>query len=315
MTAKDGWRAAVRGALLENLGLKLISLMFALGVYAFIHGAENFHRTIAVSVVSVMPPESANRQLMTQLPTEITVTVRGSRTQLDDLRADDLGTLQLDLRSARETRIDIDPSMFHVPVGLTVEQIYPSAIEVRWDDVNSRQIAVQIARTGELAAGLIVKGSIAVEPPVINARGPRSVVDVLQFARAAPFDVTGLGEGVHRRTLALDRPPNLVTYDADSVVATVEVTRELARLPLPNLKVEVVGVARATTKPPTVNVVITGPAEDVNAIEAEAIVPRVEPKAGGADTSKPGSAYLDVLVDAPPRVKVEVQPVRVFAKW
>ena len=87
MSAKDGLRDAIRGALLDNLGLKIISLLFALGVYAFIHGAENALRTIAVSIVSVMPPESANRQLMTQLPTEVVLTVRGSRTHLDDLRA------------------------------------------------------------------------------------------------------------------------------------------------------------------------------------------------------------------------------------
>lgn len=315
MTAKDGWRGAVRSALLENLGLKLISLMFALGVYAFIHGAENAQRTIAVSVVSVMPPENANRQLMTQIPTEVAVTLRGSRTHLDDLRSDDLGSLQLDLRSARETRIDLEPSMFHVPVGLTVQQIYPPTIEVRWDDVIERQIPVQIPRTGELAPGLVAKGATAADPPVIIARGPSSVIDVVQFARTAPFDVTGLIEGVHRRTLALDKPPKLATYNAESVVATIDVARELLRKPFPALKVEVVGVARATTKPSTVNVTVVGTVEDVNEISAEAIVPRVEPKAAGIDTSKPGSAYLDVLVDVPQRVRVEVQPPKVLVKW
>ena len=120
---------------------------------------------------------------------------------------------------------------------------------------------------------------------------------------------------MHRRTLALDKPPKLVTYDAENVVATVEVARELAKLPMNNLKVEVVGVARATTKPATVNVEIIGTAEDVGAIQADAIVPRVELKASGADTTKPGSAYLDVLVDVPPRVKVEVKPMKVLVKW
>ena len=108
VTAKDGWRGAVRTAVLENMSLKVLSLVCALGVYAFIHGAENVQRTMAVSVVSVMPPENANRQLLSPLPTEVAVTVQGSRTHLDDLRAEDLGSLQLDLRSGRETRIDLD---------------------------------------------------------------------------------------------------------------------------------------------------------------------------------------------------------------
>lgn len=316
MTVKDGFRGAIRSAVLDNLSLKAVSLLCALGVYAFINGAENVQRTMAVSVVSIMPPESANRQLLSPLPTEVAVTVQGSRTHLDDLRAEDLGSLQLDLRNGRETRVDLDPAMFHVPVGVTVQQIYPATLEVKWDDVIQRQIPVQIPRTGELKADLVITGAPAAQPPVVNARGPRTVVDVLQFARTSPFDMAGLLEGEHRRTLPLDKPPKLVTYDVENVVAIVEVTRELVTKPFTNLKVEVIGVARATTKPGFVTVSFTGTAEDVNAIQSEAIVPRVEPKAApNVDTLKPGSAYLDVLLDLPPRVKAEIQPPKVLVKW
>ena len=322
MTSKGAWREAVRAALLDNLGLKILSLFVAFGFYAFIHGAENAQRTFRVSVVSIMPPESANRQLMTQVPTEVAVTLRGSRTNnLDDLRADDLGSLQLDLRSGRDTRIDLDPSMFHVPPSLAVEQIYPSSIELRWDDVIVRQIPIQIARTGDPAPGFTVKGAPTVEPQFVNARGPRTVVDVMQFARAAPFDVTGLTEGHYRRPLALDKPPKLVTYDVESVAATVEIAREMITKRFEKMKVEVVGLPRATTQPAVVSVEIKGTAEDVNGLFSEAIIPRVEPKNANIDTSQPGSAFLDVLVELPkPKVegqppKLEVSPSKVLVKW
>jgi hypothetical protein len=304
----------LRSIAFENFGLKLISLVCALALYAFTHGAENAQRTLAVSVVSIMPPEAANRQLMVQIPNEVAVTVRGSRTQLDDLRADELGSVQLDLRSGREPRIDIDPSMFHVPAGLSVVQIYPASIDLRWDDVIARPIPVQIARTGDPAPGFTVKGTIAVDPLVVNARGPRSIVDVMQFARAAPFDVTGLTDGTYRRPLALDKPPKQVVYDVETATATVEIARELLKKELQNVKVEVVGVPRATTTPARVTVRITGAAEDINGLLPEAVVPRVEPKSAGVDTNVPGSAMLDVIVDVP-RAKVEVNPPKVLVKW
>ena len=78
-------------------------------------------------------------------------TLSGSRTTLDDLRADDLGTLQLDLRTGRVPYVELDASMFHVPEGLVAEQLYPPRIELRWDDVITRVIPVQVSRTGELA--------------------------------------------------------------------------------------------------------------------------------------------------------------------
>ena len=162
MTPKDGWREAIRGVVFDNFGLKALSLLAALGFYAFIHGAENARRTLSVPVVAIQPPETT-RQLMTQLPPEVAVTVRGSRTQLDDLRADDLGSLRLDL-SGHETRVDLAPSMFHVPPGVTVEQIYPSAIVLKWDEVVLRSIHVQVLRTGEPVHGLSVKGPTTVAP-------------------------------------------------------------------------------------------------------------------------------------------------------
>lgn len=306
-------RETLRSALLDNLGLKLISLAFALGLYAFIHGAENAQRGFSVSVVAFLPPESRGRQLMTQLPTAVDIKVRGSRTQLDDLRADDLGTLQLDLRNGTQTRLDLDPSMFHVPAGLTVVEIYPSTIELRWDDVIVRPIPVQVPRTGETAPGFVVKGTISVEPPFVNARGPRSIVDVMQVARTAPFDINGLTGGTHQRALALDRPPKLVTYDVDSVMATLEVGRELASRTF-DRKVEVIGMPRVQTQPPTVQVRITGTPEDVSAVNPEAILPRVEPRSANVDTSQPGSVLLDVVVEIP-RVTVEINPPKVLVKW
>jgi hypothetical protein len=314
MTANDSVRDNIRAALLDNLGLKILSLLCALGIYAFIHGAENAQRTFSVSIVTIMPPESANRQLMTQIPNEVKVTLRGSRTQLDDLRTDDLGTLQLNLRSGRETNMDLKPGMFRVPAGVEIEEIHPPSIELRWDDVVLRDIPVQIARTGEPAQSFAVKGVIVSEPKSVQARGPRSIVDVMQYARAAPFDVTGLTEGVYRRPLPLDKPPKLVTYDVESVIATVEIAREVAKKEFANLRVEVVGLPRAVTTPPTVKVRLVGSNDDVNAVSPESLVPRVEPKTAGVDLAKPGSAYLDVLLDVP-NVKVEINPPKVLVKW
>jgi hypothetical protein len=313
MTAKEGVREQVRSALFENLGIKLLSLLCAFGLYAFIHGPENAQRTFSVSVLSLMPPDAANRQLLTQLPTAVGVTLRGSRAQIDGLHAADVGTLLLDLRDGKKTEIELDAPMFDIPTGLSVEQIIPPTIRMRWDDVITRSIPVQVPHTGEPAAGLTLK-AIKVEPHDVEARGPRALIEVLQFAKTEPFDLTGLGEGSTRRPIPLDRPPNLVSYKLEGVSAVAEVTRKLTRRSVGKLKVEVVGATRATTNPPTVTVVVTGSPEDVERVSAESIVPRVEPKSAGLDLAKAGSANLPVLVEIA-RVKVEIEPASVIVKW
>ncbi len=318
MMGKDGIREQIRAAFFDNLGLKTLSVGVAIALYAFIHGADNDLRTLPVKVVAAMPPSSANRQLLTQLPNEVNITLRGSRTQLDALRTDDLGSIRLDLQSGRESTIDLDrdtiPSMINIPMGLAVEQVIPSPIIVRWDDVISRQIPVQVARAGDPAPGFQMKGAIVIDPPEVTAKGPRSVVDVMQFIRSAPFDVTALTEGTYRRPLPLEKPPNLVLFDHESVIAMVEIGRELVTKQFTKLKVEIIGAPRATTNPVTVTVIVTGTAADVSALLPEAIVPRVEPKTAGNDTSKPGSDNLPVLVELP-RVRATVEPPKVVVKW
>ncbi len=312
MSVTSGIRERARGWVVENFWLKLFSLVCSLALYAFIHGAESAQRTVEVDVVVLPPPQ--DRQLLTQLPTQVAVILHGPRTQLDALKRDDIGALQIDLRSGRGSRIDFDAGALHLPTGVSVEQMYPSFVETRWDDIVQKEVQIQASRTGEPNSGLTVKGSVLVEPAQVTVRGPKSTLNVMQLVRTTPYDVAGLSEGIHKRQLTLDRPPPLVTYDIDNVLATVEIARALVPKELTKLKVQIVGILRASAQPATVTVKITGTAEDVNAIDPDAVVPRVEPKAAGLDVTKPGNAYLDVLVDLP-KVTVEVIPTKVFVQW
>lgn len=306
-------REKVRAFFFDNFWLKLFSLLVALALYAFIHSAESAQRTVEVDLVVLPPPP--DRQLLSQLPTQVAVILKGPRTQLDALKRDEIGSLQIDLRSGRGSQVTLDAGTLKLPAGVSVLQMYPAFVETRWDDIVQKDVQVQVARTGEPASGLMVKGVVQVEPAQVTVRGPRSMLNVMQLVRTVPFDVSGLPEGTHRRQLALDRPPALMSYQADSVVATVEIARALVPRELPKLKVQVVGVVKATVQPATVTVRVLGTAEDVQEIDPDAIVARVEPRTGGFDITKPGNAYLDVLVDIPKAASVEVVPEKVYVQW
>lgn len=305
-------RAWLRAALTENVGSKLLALALSLGLYAFIHGAENAQRTFTVSIVALVPPAGGPRQLMTKVPTEVAVTLRGSRTQLDNIRGDELGTVQIDLQSAISERVEIRADMINVPAGLKIEQIYPSSIDLTWEDIVERRLPVQVSRTGEAAQGFSVRGTPIVEPAEVTVRGPRSQVETMTFARADAFDVNGLTEGTYKRPLGLDRPPEYCSFDRRSVMATLEIVQRLVTKEFSGLRVEVVGMPKAVTVPSTVTLKVEGPTEEVEGIVQESILARVEPK--DLDTSQPGSAMLDVLIEVP-RVKFSLMPRQVLVKW
>src|SRR5258708_1221949 len=194
--------------IVENIGLKLLSFAFALGLYAFIHGAQDTQRTIDADVVPTLPPRSIQRVVLTTLADHVSVTVRGPKTIVNDLKPENFDRFQLDLHTGKVDRIEFDPTATPVPPGVRAEHVEPPSISLRWEDEVFREIPVQAAITGQPAPGFVVKGAPYVEPAAVRALGPRSVVDVVQLARAEAFDVTGIAkEGSYDRALPLDPPP------------------------------------------------------------------------------------------------------------
>jgi len=304
---------------LKNIWLKLIALTFALGFYAFIHSERNAQRTLQVAVIANMPPPNAvpRMQLLTPIPETVTVTVTGPRQQLDTLRSEDLDPIQLNLsepQNVPDQRFDAS-QVTGLPPGVRVDRFIPASIEIRWEMVTTREVAVQAARTGEPTEDSEFE-SLKVGPAHIAATGPESAVHLLQHARAETFDVSGLGVGSHTRTLRLDPPPEGVTYNRDSVNVTVLFARRLKSRNF-DAKVEVVGLPRARTKPEKVQIRVEGPPELVDALQADAIVPLVQPPEGDdekLDFSKPGSATFPVQLDIP-NLSFQVTPPNVLVKW
>lgn len=304
--------ARLRDVFLQNLGLKVLAFVVALVLYAFSHGTQDAQRTFTVDVVAMLPSEEQKRILMTPLP-QVRVTVAGSRPLLDELRAEDFGPLQLDLRSGNLERLDLDPAMVRVPFGVQATQIDPPAISLQWEDEITRDIPIQASITGQPAPGFVVVGTPVTEPGSVQARGPRSLVEPIQFARADAFDVTNLSQaGTFTRTLAIDRPPARVTYDVQSVSAKVEIARETLTRRFVKVPVEVVGTHRASVSPKEVDVEVKGPPEVVNLLRPSQIVPVVE--LTGQNLSAPGSVLAPVKVELE-GVAAQVIPHKVTVRW
>src|ERR1700688_1980067 len=104
----------IKSSFTENLNLKVLSFAFALVLYSLVHSSQDAQRSVLVDLVVLLPPESANRVLSNQLPPQVRLTLRGQRAALDDLHADDIGNLQVDVHSGNEKRITLGTQMVHV---------------------------------------------------------------------------------------------------------------------------------------------------------------------------------------------------------
>src|SRR5580658_1048507 len=181
-----------RALFTENLNLKLVSFAFALVLYSLVHDAQDAQRVIDVGVTVRVPPDSANRILVSQSATKVRLTLRGSRAALDDIHTDDLGTLQVDAHAGTEKELNLDPEMVHaLPPGVRVEEIDPPMIDLQWEDEIVRDVPVEVSVVGSPANGYVVKGVPTADPRTVRVKGPKSEVLTLQHARAEAYDVTG----------------------------------------------------------------------------------------------------------------------------
>lgn len=309
----------LRDAVTENVGLKAIALGFAIGLFAFLYGQQDEQlRTIAVSVVVRPPSEGSNRELMTPTPASIHVTLRGPARAIDRLVQTGVPPIEIDLRSGHKRQVVFDRNMFQLPGELDLIIIDPPSLDLEWEDVVSRSIPVQASITGEPAAGFTVRGVPEVDPAQITVRGPKSVVEVMQFARLAPFDVSGLSEGLHRRRIAIDSPPSRAELlGPGSARVSVTIARRLSQVRFENRPVEVVGMPGAVSAPRRVNVVVFGPPEVVAALRADQVVPRADlTKVPGLNLSemRRGSTVLRLTVDLL-HADAEIQPPTVNVRW
>lgn len=305
---------AVRPIFTDNIGLKLFSLLCALIIYAFVHGTQEAQRTVAVDLVVLLPPTTANRALVTPLPTSVRVTVTGPRSLVDGLRPEDLGNFQVDLRTARSGRVQLEASMLQLPPGLSLSTVDPPALEIAWDDVVERDIPLHVPISGEPVGGSMVKGPPVPEPRTVHARGPKQVVEALQSVRTEAFDVSGLTDGTHQRTVAVETSPTRVTYDLPTVSATLEITRRLTEVVFRKVPVHVVGHPRAQAFPAHVDVRVVGPPEVVRELRSEQIVPRIDLKDVTVSLATPNSVALPLRFDIE-GCTVSIVPATVVVKW
>ena len=305
-------------ALTSNLSLKLLSLFVAFGLVAYTRGQlDETQRTIPVPVILRLPPESANRELMTQVPANIHVTLQGTTRAIDQLIQTGIPPVELDLRDGRRDTILFEEDMFSLPADVEVKIIDPPSLDLEWQDVISRTIPVQASRTGTPAEGYEVRDKLLVEPQQITVRGPASLVEVMQFARLAAFDVTGLTKGEYRRRIAIDDPPPRVNYlGPKSAMVTATVMRRQTEAKFQRLAVEVIGPPGAHATPRHVDVTVLGPPEVVSGLRAEQVAPRVDSASAGIDfkEEKHGSTTLKVKVELA-NAEAQAQPPTVAVNW
>jgi YbbR domain-containing protein len=259
---------------MENLGLKLFSLVVSVALFTAVHGSEAGQRSIYVPIVATLPPEAAGKILVGELPDKVKITLSGSRSVVNSINAVD--AVQIDL-SAAPRLYTFEPGVFGLPAGIEV-QPDPATLSLDWEPRLERKLGVRVQLAGATDPALELVGKPVVTPPRVLVKGPRTSVEGLRELPTDPVPLSGLPEGTHRiRVPLLSLPRQVLVVGAPEV--TVEVTLEPRREQrrLRRLTVAALGISGpATIRPEHVDVIVAAPEHTLDELDPEHIVPIVE---------------------------------------
>ena len=198
---------------LHNLGLKVLSLLLATGLWLAI--ARDPVAEVSIRVPIEFLHVGDNIEISSELIPEAQIRVRGPGRFIRQLRATDVHA-ELDLRDAKpgERTFDLTAQEIRRPQDVEVVQVVPSQVHLAFDTRLTREVEIHPRVTGTFIAGLQI-AKVEVDPERITITGPRHHVERVESATTDPVDASGTRS---RQTFTTN------VYVADPLVQVVQPT-------------------------------------------------------------------------------------------
>jgi YbbR domain-containing protein len=263
----------------DNFGLKLLSLAASVLLFSLVHSDVDAQRSIFLDVIALLPPTGSGKMLISELPAQVKVTLRGSRSRLSALSRDELSPIQMDLRGANTQPYYVfAPRTIPVGSAVQVAEITPSIVPLTWAVAGERRVPVHVQLEGELDKTLNLRGDeLDADPAYVTLRGPEHALKALNTVSTEPVSLLGLGLGEHRRRVPLEPLPEHVAYVEDTAVEVrVLIEPAMSERTLRRLEVAAIGEGNVALRPNHVEVTLRGPQNLIGELEPDVIVPYVE---------------------------------------
>jgi len=213
-----------RPFIFRNLGLKLLAIAIALGVWFALSGqrreriSERSYR-IPLSLVNI-PSKTI---VASPLPGAVDVRVRGPFTALRQLEPEKLEAV-IDLLSSApgEKTYRLAPEDINVPPEIEVIALSPAEVRVMLDQVAERLLPIVPALSGEVAPGSQVV-DVTVYPRIARVIGPATALGKMSGIGTEPVSLANRAATFSATTTVLPDTPGVRVREGQIVNVTVRI--------------------------------------------------------------------------------------------
>jgi YbbR domain-containing protein len=291
-----------------HLGLKIVSVALAVGLWMAVSGEETVERGLRVPLEFQQFP--ADLEVQGDAPTLVDIRVRGASGALARVSPGDIVAV-LDLHGARPGRrlFQLTPEQVRAPFGLDVVQVAPATIALEFENASSRRVPIVPSIEGDPAPGFIV-GPIATDPPEVEITGPETAVSATTEALTEAVSVAGARDTVTQSVTVGVLNPTLRVRNPRMAVVQVQIVPGPRERLLSDQPVQLRGMRTAVSAkslPAAVAVLLRGTNESVSRVSGGDVTAFVD--LGGLGV---GDYTLPVRVETPPAAgAVRIEPATV----
>ncbi len=294
--------------------LRAISLGLAFFLWYFIVGEEHVDIRITVPIEIInLPPDLI---ISNQYKKDIEVTVRGPRSLIQELRAQDISRpVNLSDVSPGTLIIQNEKGSITFPRGISILRLQPTNTTLMIDKLLQRKIPIQPILEGKPLAGYKVI-NVSVQPDKFKVTGPASIIAEHPALKTYTINLTGL-DRTTSIPVRLDLKPELTDLIGEPVVSViVTVQEEMIQKTVTNITVNVHNAhIPVKTIPATVKVKVNIPANLSKDTPEPAMLFRASARPDGTDFPQevnvevvgvkvPGHAPLEILSIHPEKVRL-----------
>ncbi len=214
----------IRKFFTRNLGLKLISFLFALVLWFSLIPEEKSFSEKTLTVPLELHNIPSDMELIERPIQTVDVTIRAPNRLIPQLSSANVHTV-LDLQKATvaQEEYSLNRNMVSIPEGAEVKEIYPSKINLRFEKSREIMLDVKPNIIGELPEGYVLLQTEAV-PPQVLVKGPESIIDAQEVVRTSPVDISGLTQSTEiEADLILPDPDLTLTSARNTVLIKIQI--------------------------------------------------------------------------------------------
>jgi len=225
-------REFVRRHVFHNLGLKIVSVLIAVGLWLAVSNEPPSEAAVNVAILFRNMPEDL--EISSENIPSAQVRVRGPERLVRQLQPSDVHA-EIDLTGMKpgERTFDLTANQIGLPDKVHTIQIVPSQIHLMFDKRATRRVPVRARVIGTFASGYSI-AQVKSDPEMVEIVGPKKSIDSVGSAITDPIDVSGLIDRTTFSRHAYVSDPLIQVIDPHPVRITVI----MERAPVPSAQTQ-----------------------------------------------------------------------------